>query len=187
MLRVAQPSEATLPAGAAVLDIGDPAKLEVVADVLTTEAVSARPGQRAVIERWGGLPLEGRVQRVEPGAFTKVSALGVEEQRVRVVVDLAAPVPDAPLGDGFRVTLRVITRSVDDAILVPAGAVFPHADGGMAVYRIDGTRARLRPVELAGRNGSEAWVKTGLAAGDRVVLYPPPQVRDGGRVRERAP
>jgi HlyD family secretion protein len=184
VLRVAQPSEATLPAGTVLLEVGDPRRMEVVAELLTTDAVQAQPGRRAVIERWGGPPIEGRVRRVEPAAFTKVSALGIEEQRVKVLVDFDAP-PQAwaLMGDGFRVTVRVVTQSVDRAVLVPIGAVFPFADGGTAVYRVEGGRARLQPVELGGRNGSEAWIRGGLQPGQAVILYPPPAVADGQRVR----
>jgi len=123
---------------------------------------------------------------VEPAAFTKVSALGIEEQRVKVLLDLeAAPPQWQAMGDGFRVTVRVITQSVDEAVLVPVGALFPFADGGMAAYRIDGGRAWLQPVDVAGRNGSEAWVRSGLRPGHSVVIYPPPTVSDGQRVQSR--
>lgn len=186
VLRVPLQSEATVAAGTALLDIGDPRRMEVVAELLTTEAVNAKPGTRATVERWGGAPLEARVRRVEPAAFTKVSALGIEEQRVNVLLDLTSP-PAAwlALGDGFRVTVRVITASTDDALTVPVGALFPYADGGMAVYRIDGGRARLQPVELVARNGNVGWVRNGLQAGQRVVVYPPPGVADGRRVRAK--
>lgn len=188
VLKVAQPSEATLPAGAALLDIGDPARMEVVAELLTTDAVQAQPGRRAVIERWGGPPVQGRVRRVEPAAFTKVSALGIEEQRVKVLIDLESPPAGwQVVGDGFRVTVRIITQSVDQAVLAPVGALFPFADGGMAVYRIDGKRARLQPVEVAGRNGSDAWIQSGLQPGQSVVVYPPPTVNEGRRVQVRKP
>jgi HlyD family secretion protein len=141
-----------------------------------------------MIERWGGPPLEGRVRRVEPAAFTNVSALGIEEQRVNVLIDITAP-PTAwlAMGDGFRVTVRVITASAEDAITVPVGALFPHADGGMAAYLLDGSRARLQPVELVARSSSLGWVKNGLQPGQRVVVYPPPGVADGSRVRVRTP
>jgi HlyD family secretion protein len=188
VLGIAQPSEATLAAGAALLDIGDPARMEVVAELLTTDAVQAGPGRRALIERWGGPPVQGRVRRVEPAAFTKVSALGIEEQRVKVLIDLDSP-PEAwqAVGDGFRVTVRIVTQSVDNAVLAPVGAVFPFADGGMAAYRIDGGRARLQPVEVGGRNGSEAWIQGGLQAGQSVIVYPPPAVGEGRRVQVRKP
>ena len=188
VLKVTQPSEATLPAGSALLDIGDPARMEVVAELLTTDAVQAQPGRHAVIERWGGPPVQGRVRRVEPAAFTKISALGIEEQRVKVLIDIESP-PEGwqAMGDGFRVTARIITQSVDKAVLAPVGALFPFADGGMAVYRIDGNRARLQPVEVAGRNGSEAWIQSGLQPGQRVIVYPPPTVSEGRRVQVRKP
>jgi HlyD family secretion protein len=149
--------------------------------------VQAQPGRRAVIERWGGPPVEGRVRRVEPAAFTKVSALGIEEQRVNVLVDITSP-PQAwrAMGDGFRVTLRIITSSVDQATLVPAGALFPHQQA-MAVYKLDGRHARLQPVRVEARNGSEAWVRDSLAAGDTVVVYPPAALADGRRIRVRTP
>lgn len=188
VLRVAQPSEATLPAGTPLLDIGDPRRLEIVAELLTTDAIQAQPGRRAVVERWGGPPVAAVVRRVEPGAFTKVSALGVEEQRVKVLLDLEEPPAEwVVMGDGYRVTVRVITQSLDRALTVPVGALFPIGDGGMAVYRIDGNRARLQVVEVAGRNGSDAWVRSGLEAGQRVIVYPPPAVEDGKRVAIRRP
>jgi HlyD family secretion protein len=186
VLKVAEPSEDTVAAGAPLLDLGDPARMEVIAELLTTEAVQAKPGGEATIERWGGPPAKARVRLVEPAAFTKVSALGIEEQRVKVVVDVEAP-PEGwrAMGDGFRVTLRILTRQVDQAVLAPVGALFPIGDGGMGVFRVDGGRAKLQPVELGGRNGSEAWVRTGLKPGDRVIIYPPPSVSDGQRVQAR--
>lgn len=187
VLKVTQPSENTLPAGAALLEVGDPQQMEVVSELLTTDAVQARPGRRVVIERWGGPPVEGRVRRVDPAAFTKVSALGIEEQRVLAVIDLTSPPRDwTAMGDGFRVVVRVITTSVDDALVVPVGALFPHGDG-LAVYAIEGHRARLRPVDVGGRNATEAWVRSGLAAGQQVIVYPAPSVADGRRVRVRQP
>lgn len=188
VLRIPQASEGTLAAGTALMDIGDPARMEVVADLLTTDAVQATPGRRAVIERWGGPVAEGKVRRVEPAAFTKVSALGIEEQRVKVIVDLATP-PEGwqAMGDGYRVTLRVITQSVDPAVLAPVGALFPIGDGGTGVYVVDGGKAKLQPVELGGRNGIDAWVRSGLRAGQTVIVYPPPAVADGKRVQVRRP
>lgn len=187
VLRVAQPSEATLPAGTALLDVGDPRQMEVLSELLTTDAVQARPGRRVVIERWGGPAVEGRVRRVEPAAFTKVSALGIEEQRVNVLIDVTSP-PEAwqAMGDGFRVVVRVITASVDPALLVPVGSLFPHGQS-MAVYRLDGNRARLQPIEVGGRNGTHAWVRSGLAPDQRVIVYPPSAVADGKRVKVRSP
>ena len=188
VLRVAQASEAAVAAGSALLDVGDPRRMEVIAELLTTDAVQAQPGRRAVIERWGGPAVEGRVRLVEPSAFTKVSALGIEEQRVKVVVNVDQP-PAAwqAMGDGYRVTLRVITQDVEQAVMVPVGALFPLGDGGTGVYRVADGRAKLQPVELGGRNGSEGWVRSGLKAGDTVIVYPPPAVSDGKRVEARKP
>lgn len=187
VLRVVQASEATVPAGAALLEVGDPSRMEVLGELLTTDAVQAQPGRPVVIERWGGPPVEGRVRRVEPAAFTKVSALGIEEQRVNVLIDITSP-PQAwqAMGDGFRVTARIITARVDSATLVPVGAIFPH-EGGMAVYKVDGRRARVQPVQLVARNGSDAWVRDGLAPGQSVIAYPPAAVKDGKRVKIRTP
>ncbi|MES2631753.1 MAG: HlyD family efflux transporter periplasmic adaptor subunit [Pseudomonadota bacterium] len=188
VLRLPVQSEGTVAAGAALMDIGDPSRMEVVAQLLTTDAVRAVPGTRSVIERWGGPPLEGRVRRVEPAAFTKVSALGIEEQRVNVLVDVVDPPPAwLQMGDGFRVTVRVVVVSAAEATLAPIGALFPNADGGMAAYVIDGSRARLRPVELAARNASMGWIRSGLQPGERVVVYAPPSVSDGTRVNMRKP
>jgi HlyD family secretion protein len=191
VLKVLQPSEATVAPGTPVLEIGDTTQLEIVAELLTTEALQAPPGAPVAIDRWGGPgTLAARVRSVEPAAFTKVSALGVEEQRVKVLIDLAAPPPPA-LGDGFRVGVRILTRAQDGALLVPVSAVFPQpgaADtsaGDMAVFVLDAGHARLKPVTLGGRNGSQAWVQRGLAAGQSVIVYPPAAAADGVRVKPR--
>jgi HlyD family secretion protein len=186
VLKVHVPSEGTVAAGTPLVDLGDPARMEVIAQLLTTDAVQAVPGTRTMIERWGGPAVEGRVRLVEPGAFTKVSALGIEEQRVNVVIDIAAaPREWALMGDGFRVTARVVTLAVDGATVVPVGAVFPHGDGGSAVYVYDAGRVRLKPVDIGGRNGDVAWVRGGVQPGETVVIYPPPGVADGARVALR--
>ncbi|MDP3310783.1 MAG: HlyD family efflux transporter periplasmic adaptor subunit, partial [Polaromonas sp.] len=187
VLRVPQPSEATLATGAALLDIGDPQRMEVISELLTTDAVQATAGRRVVIERWGGPPVEGKVRRVEPAAFTKVSALGIEEQRVNVLIDISSP-PGAwrAMGDGFRVSVRIVTASVEQAVLAPLGALFPHGKG-MAVYRLDGRYARLQPVEVGARNNNEAWLRSGLTEGQTVIVYPPAAIRDGSKVRVRTP
>lgn len=187
VLRVALPSEGVVAAGAALLEVGDREALEVVCELLTADAVLAQPGRRVVMERWGGPTVEGRVRRVEPSAFTKVSALGIEEQRVKVLIDVQAP-PQAwqVVGDGFRVTSRIVTASTDGVLLVPAGALFQHGDG-TALYLADGRRAMLQDVAVAGRNGGQAWVRGGLAAGQRVVVYPPSALAEGRRIRVRAP
>jgi HlyD family secretion protein len=162
--------------------------MEVVAEMLTTDALQARPGSRVIIERWGGAEaLQGRVRLVEPAGFTKVSALGVEEQRVRVLIDIASP-PDRwrALGDGYRVGVRIVTQDQADVVKVPVSALFPRIDApGMAVFVIDGDRARLQPVDVAARNGSDAWVRQGLQPGATVIVYPAVAMRDGMQVRAR--
>ncbi len=187
VLRVPQPSEGTIAAGAALLDIGDPLRMEVISELLTTDAVQATAGRRVVIERWGGPPVEGVVRRVEPAAFTKVSALGVEEQRVNVLIDVNNP-PEAwrSMGDGFRVSVRIVTASVEQAVLAPLGALFPHGKG-MAAYWLDGRYARLQPVEVGARNNNEAWLRNGLTPGQTVIVYPPSTIRDGRKVHVRTP
>lgn len=191
VLKVHAASEATVAPGAPLIDIGDTARLEIVAELLTADALQARPGSPVRVERWGGPgELQARVRRVEPAAFTKVSALGVEEQRVNVLIEITSPREQwAALGDAYRVGVRVVTRSEPKALKVPVGAVFPQAAPatGSAVFVIDGAHARLRPVQLVARNGAEAWIGQGLQAGERVLVYPPPAVADGARVRVREP
>lgn len=187
VLRVLQASEGVVGLGTPLLEIGDIAQLEVVAELLTTDALKAPPGGLVRIEDWGGPgTLPGRVRAVEPAAFTKVSALGVEEQRVIVRIDLTGP-PEQwrALGDGFRVGVRIVTLQVPDALRVPVSAVFPRPEGGHGVFVVDAGRARVRPVELGARNGQHAWVKQGLAPGDTVIVYPPAAVAEGVRVRMR--
>ncbi|HJW12224.1 MAG TPA: efflux transporter periplasmic adaptor subunit, partial [Albitalea sp.] len=188
VLRVVQGSETTVALGTPLLEIGDTSQLEIVAELLTTDALQTPPGARVRIERWGGPGvLEGRVRRIEPAAFTKVSALGVEEQRVNVLIDLTSPPATwQALGDAYRVGVRIITLAQPSVLRVPVSAVFPRAEGGMAVFVADGGRARLVPVELGGRNGSEAWVRSGVAAGSEVIVYPPAALRDGERVKARS-
>ena len=198
VVRVAQTSETPLAAGTPLLEIGDTRQLEIVAELLTTEALPLQPGATVVIDRWGGArPLTGHVRRVEPGAFTKVSALGVEEQRVRVLIDIDSP-PEQwqALGDGYRVTVRIVTSAVENVTLVPASALFPlpgngsgasaEAPGAMAVFAFEQGRARLRTVQIEARSSQLAWVRSGARAGDAVIVYPPANVHDGARVKARA-
>lgn len=201
VLRVAQSSEGVVGLGTVLVELGDTAQLEVVAPLLSTDALQVRAGSPVRIERWGGPGvLQGRVRSVEPAAFTKVSALGVEEQRVNVLIDLTSPPAQwAALGDGYRVVARVLTREAEDATLVPVSALFPlPADGAaaagaetavphMAVFVVQEGRARCVPVVLEARGATHAWVKEGLQAGAQVVVYPPATLADGARVRLRAP
>jgi HlyD family secretion protein len=186
VLRVLQESEAVVQSGAPLVEIGDPATLEVVVDVLTADAVDIRPGAPVRIEQWGGpAALPGHVHRVEPSAFTRISALGVEEQRVNVVIDLEGDnAAWAALGDGYRVEARIAVWREDGVLQLPAGAVFRH-DGGWAVYRIRDGRARLQPIELGRRNAARAQLLGGLEEGDRVVVYPADNLTDGIRVEGR--
>lgn len=184
VLRVLQQSETSVAIGTPLLEIADTRELEVVVDVLSTEAVRIAPGARVRLEAGLAQPLAGVVRRVEPGAFTKVSALGVEEQRVNVIVDLVAPPDEAwRLGDAFRVDARIVVLSRADAVLVPGAALFRGADGQWAVYVDDGGRARLRAVTLGPRNASDAVVESGLQPGERVIAYPSDSLADGRRVR----
>lgn len=188
VLRVLQASESTVPLGGPLLEIGDLSRLEVVAELLTADALRTPPGTAVRVERWGGpQTLQGRVARVEPAAFTKVSALGVEEQRVNVIIELTSPREQwRALGDGFRVGVRLVVLQAPKVLRVPTSAVFPRAGGeGHAVFVIDGSRARLQAVTLKARNDTQAWVEQGLAEGAQVIVYPPPAVRDGVRVQER--
>lgn len=183
VLRVLQESEAVVASGAPLLELGDPADLEVVVDVLTPEAVSIAPGSYATIGRWGGTaPLHGRVRMVEPSAFTRVSALGVEEQRVWVVIDLVGPREAwSALGDGFRVDVRITIEAIDDALIVPVSALFRRGTG-WAVFIVKDGIARERHVEVARRSARSAMVSSGLTAGEAVVLFPPSRLIDGSRV-----
>ncbi|HEU5170003.1 MAG TPA: efflux RND transporter periplasmic adaptor subunit [Gemmatimonadales bacterium] len=183
VLRVLQESETVVAAGAPLLEIGDAAALEIVVDVLTTDAVDIRPGALALIEGWGGGDtLRGHVHRVEPAAFTRVSSLGVEEQRVNVLIDLEDRRERwGGLGDGYRVEARIVVWEAADVLQVPAGAVFRQGDG-WAVYAVEGGRARLRPVEIGRRTAAAAQVLKGVEAGEPVVVYPSDNVRDGVRV-----
>lgn len=203
VLRVAQVSEGVVALGTVLVEVGDTAQLEVVAPLLSTDALQVRPGSPVRIERWGGPGvLQGRVRSVEPAAFTKVSALGVEEQRVNVLIDLTSPPAQwAALGDGYRVVARVLTREAPDATLVPVSALFPLpvGDGAasapmadaaaprLAVFVVEGGRARRTPVVLEARGSTHAWVKEGLQAGAQVVVYPPAALIDGARVQLRTP
>ena len=180
-------SEGLVEAGQPILEIGDPADLEVEVDVLSADAVRIPPGGRVLFERWGGEGvLEGRVRVVEPAGFTKVSALGVEEQRVWVIVDFVSP-PERweRLGDGYRVEARFVIWEADDVPQVPASALFRHG-GGWAVFVAEGDRARLRPVTPGRRNDLQAQVLEGLEAGERVVVHPPGELEDGRRIRIRS-
>ena len=186
MLAVPRESEGAVQPGQALLEIGNPCALEVVVEVLSTAAVKLAAGTPVLLDRWGGeAPLNGRVRVVEPAGFTKVSALGVEEQRVRVIVDLASP-PEQwrALGDGYRVEASFILWRGDNLLLVPTSALFRHGDG-WAVFTAVAGRARLTPVKIGRRNGVFAQVLDGLRVGDPVVAYPDDKIADGVKVKAR--
>jgi len=185
ILRVIQESEGVVAAGAPLLELGDPNALEIAIDVLTSDAVRIKPAAVVRFERWGGQTLEGRVRRVDPSAFTRVSALGVEEQRVNVIVDLTSPREAwAALGDGYRVEARIIVWEAADVLQVPSSAVFRHEDG-WAVFGIRDGVARLMPVQLGERTPRAVQVQTGIQAGDQVILHPSDRVRGGTKVTPR--
>ena len=180
-------SESVVPAGDPLLEIGDPSRLEIVADVLSADAVKIHTGSRVIVERWGGgTPLAGHVRLVEPAGFTKISALGVEEQRVNVIVDFDAASAEAArrLGDGYRVEVRVVVWEAASVTTVPSGALFRRGDR-WAAYVVKGGRASLRDIVLGERNAEQAEARTGVSPGDAVVLYPPDTLGDGMRVVAR--
>ena len=186
VLRVLQENEGPVALGTPLLEIGDPTDIEVVADFLTTDAVRIHPGDTAWIEDWGGdKPLPGKVRVVEPGGFTKVSALGVDEQRTNVVIDLDVPPQARPtLADGYRVDARVVVSTLNDAVIVPTGSLFRGKDGWAAFAVVDSV-ARKRSVVLSQRAQSSAAVQQGLNPGDSVILYPTDEIAGGVRVRVR--
>jgi HlyD family secretion protein len=187
ILRVFQQSETTLPAGAPIMEIGDiEGGLEVVVELLSPDAVQVAPGDPVRIEDWGGPEaLQGEVARIDPYAQTRVSALGVEEQRVPVTVALSCP-PErrCGLGHGYRVEARIVVWQREDALRVPVSALFRHGEG-RAVFVAEAGRAVLRPVEIGRSNGVEAEALSGLRAGESVVLYPSEAVEDGTAIAER--
>jgi HlyD family secretion protein len=186
VFRVLQESAGVVVQGTPLLEVADPADIEIVVDVLTSDAVRIRPGAPVRIEHWGGdAPLDARVRLVEPSGYTKLSALGVEEQRTNVVIDLTSP-PAVwqALGDGFRVDARIAVFQADDVLKLPASALFRDGDG-WAAFVIDRGRARKRPVASPRRSAREALIEGGLAEGEDVILYPSDVITDGVTVSAR--
>ena len=168
-----------------LVEIGDAASLEIVADLLSTDAVRVARGAPVIIDQWGGPhPLEGRVRLVEPSGFMKVSALGVEEQRVNVIVDFEDEVEPKSLGDGYRVEVRIITWREDGVLKVPIGALFRRGQD-WAAFIVDNGRARERAVQIDHRNDRDAQVVKGLTEGETVIVHPPDTLNDNTRVRVR--
>lgn len=186
VLEVKRESEGVVQAGMPLVEIGDPRALEVVVDVLTHDAVRIKPGDRASITGWGGdVPLQARVRLVEPRAFTHMSSLGVEEQRVNVVLDLVSPPTQREsLGDAYRVETSITIWQADDVLLAPTSALF-RRDNKWVLFVLEGETARLRAVELGQRTGSAAQVLSGLEAGEILILHPGERVVDGARVAVR--
>jgi HlyD family secretion protein len=187
VLSIHQKSAGVVQTGAALVEIGDPNVLEVVVDLLTTDAVHVEPGTNVTIQRWGGDPLGGRVKRLEPSGFTKPSALGVDEQRVNVIVALTDPRERwAMLGDGYRVEARFVLWRGENVVKVPLGAVFRHG-ASWAAYRVDGGIAHLVQVEIGHRGESDVEIVSGLAPGVVVAVHPGDRVKDGARVASAVP
>ena len=186
VLRVLQESMSVVPAGAPLIEVGDPRDLEVVIDVLSSDGAKVEPGATVIFDGWGGdHELLGTVRRVEPSAFTKISALGVEEQRVNVIVDFVTP-PDqrASLGDAFRVDAHIVLWEQPKILKAPMSALFRDGEK-WHVYAIEAGRAVKRTIDIGRQNGLEAEIAGGLKAGDAVIIHPSDAVHDGTRVRPR--
>lgn len=184
VLRVPQESEAVIAPGTPLVIIGDPRRIEVVAEFLSQDAVRMQPGAEARIENWGGPPLAARVERIEPVARTKISALGVEEQRTNVILEVQPAADLARLGHDFRVDARVVVGETRAALRVPLGAVFRDGER-WAVFRIDDGRARQVNVGVGDSDGRYRAISSGLAAGDAVIVFPSSAITDGVRVAAR--
>lgn len=187
VLRRLRESASVVPAGEPIMEIGDPRDLEIVSDLLSSDAVQIKTGAAVHLEQWGGdQTLKARVRRVEPSGFMKVSALGVEEQRVNVVIDFDDPAAAAAtLGDGYRAEVRIVTWQADSAVQVPASALFRAGEAWAVYVMTPEGRARHTPVTIGHRNPQMAEVVSGLSPGDIVVAHPPDTVSDGARVRPR--
>lgn len=186
VLRVPQESERVVVAGTPLVEIGDPDQLELVTDLLSEDAVRVQVGAAVLIEGWGGeRPLKGKVRLIEPFGFTKISALGVEEQRVNVIIDFAEPREAwRRMGHGYRARLRVVTSSTPSAVKVPISALF-RMGSRWNLFLVQDGRARLTPVEIGRMNDEEAEITSGVSLGRTVILHPSDKVRDGVRVRQR--
>ncbi len=183
VLRVVEESERVIVAGAPLVEVSNPAKLEVVIELLSTDAVKVSPGATVFIEAWGGPEaLDARVRLIEPSAFTKVSALGIEEQRVNVIADLTAP--SSVLGDGYRVEGRIVVWHADSVLQVPVSALFRRGDV-WNVFVVEDGRARLRTVEVGERTPFTAQIKSGVEAEAVVIVHPANEITDGTRVEPR--
>jgi HlyD family secretion protein len=187
ILKLAHECEGPVRTGEALMEVGDPLALEIEVDVLSADAVKIKPGMKVQFERWGGeQPLEGKVRTVEPVGFTKISALGVEEQRVLVISDFTSPAEQwSRLGDGYRVEARFILWHGDEILQVPASSLFRY-DDGWAVFLVKKGRANRQIVEVGQRNGLIAEVLDGLNEGDIVINHPGDDIEDGSRVEKQS-
>lgn len=184
VLNVYEESAKTVTPGLAIMEVGDPKDLEAEIELLSSDAVNVRPGAEVSIEQWGGdKPLQGKVVLVEPGGFLKVSALGVEEQRVKVRVNFAN-LPEGRLGDRYRVEARIVTWSSPDVLQIPAGALFRRGNQWMS-FVVENGRAKMTRVMVGHSDGVSSEVLEGLEKGQEVVLHPPDTVRDGTKIRPR--
>lgn len=186
VMRVSRESEATVAAGTPLVELGDPRDLEIVTDLLSADAVRLPPGARVLIENWGGTTqLNGRVRRIEPFGFTKISALGVEEQRVNVIIDIIDP-PEkwTKLGHGYRVIIRVVEWESTNAPQLPISALF-RDKGKWAVFAVQNGRAKLVPVTIGRMNDEQAELLGGLKKGAVVILHPSEKISDDARVKAR--
>lgn len=186
VLKLVQQSEGSIMVGTALMELGDPTQLEVEVDLLTEDAAQVHPGTAVRLSNWGGpQALDGQVRLVEPAAFTKVSALGVEEQRVNAIIDITSPRERwAALGDGYKVDVSVLVQTAPDVLKVPVSALFP-LGARSALFVLEGGRAHLREVSVMARNGQEAWIKDGVAGGAQVITYPDSKLKDNAAVRVR--
>ncbi|WP_372720409.1 efflux RND transporter periplasmic adaptor subunit [Novipirellula sp.] len=187
VLRVIQQSSAVVAVGTPLIELGDPRNLEIEIDVLSTDAVRIKPGAKLTIEHWGGeSPLNGYVRVIEPGAFTKISSLGVEEQRVNVIADFDEP-PDriASLGDGYRVETRIVVNELSDVLLIPNSALFRHQRKWHVLTMVEG-KANLQPVAIGLQNESQTQIIEGLNVNDEVIVYPSDTLTPGTAVRAKA-
>jgi len=186
VLRVVQESQATVAVGTPIMELGDPSDIEIVSDLLSSDAVKIKPGSAVLIDNWGGdKPLKGKVKLIEPFGFTKISALGVEEQRVNVIIDFVDPrIARERLGHGYRVIARVVEWSGDKVLQVPISGLF-RDKGQWSVFVMRGGEAHLVPVAVGRMNDERAQITKGLEAGDEVILHPSEKIEDGRSVRLR--
>jgi HlyD family secretion protein len=186
VMRLPRESEANVAAGSPLIELGDPRNLEIVTDLLSADAVRIKPGASVSIENWGdSKPLHGKVRRIEPFGFTKISALGVEEQRVNVIIDITDPSALwARLGHGYRVIVRIAEWESPDSLQVPVSALF-RDKGAWAVFVAEGGKARLAPVRIGRMNDETAEVLEGVESGKTVILHPSEKISDGTLIKER--